>query len=480
MSEYKLFVQRIGLVGITNILVTLSSLILLPILTKNLTIEDYGIWVQLIATISFIPYLVNLGLPYSMVRFLPTKKDKAEIQEGFYSITLLTLFVGVIASIIIFIFAEEIAILLFNGNTAISILLSAITLVFVANSSYTTLLRTFQQMKVYSIVTLVQTYAMVFLVTVLVQAGYNIEGAAFGYFIVQLLTLLFLFLYVISRIGIKIPRFKNINEYLSFGIPTVPGNLSNWFVELSDRYVIGILLGVAYVGYYSPGYTLGSLITTFMAPFAFILPPLLSPLYDEKKMDEVKNYFQYSIKYFVLIALPSIFGLSLLSKQLLMFITTPEIAVNGYFITPFTAISAFLFGIYGIISQTLILEKKTKIIGSLWIIAAIINLVLNIIFVPIYGIIAAAVSTLIAYAFTLLITVIYSQKCIKLQLNIKFLIKSLLASILMSLIIILVNPTSIVEIITVIIICAAVYLAVIYILKGISKEEIDFIKKLAR
>ncbi len=291
MNEYKLFVQRIGLVGITNVLVTISTLILLPVLTKNLTIQDYGIWSLLIATITFIPLLVNLGLPYSMVRFLPTKKDKTEIQEEFYSITFLILFTGVIASIIIFIFSKQIGILLFGGNTVVSMLLSVITLVFVANSSFLNFLRTFQQMKVYSIVTLVQTYSMVFLVTFLVQAGYNIEGAVFGYFIVQLLTLLFLLSYVISRIGFKIPRFKNIREYLSFGIPTVPGNLSNWFVELSDRYVIGILLGVAFVGYYSPGYTLGSIITMFMAPFAFILPPLLSPLYDEKKMDEIKSVF---------------------------------------------------------------------------------------------------------------------------------------------------------------------------------------------
>ncbi len=50
----------------------------------------------------------------------------------------------------------------------------------------------------------------------------------------------------------------------------------------------------------------------------------------------------------------------------------------------------------------------------------------------------------------------------------------------MSLIIIFVNPTSIMEIVTVIAVCAAVYLIVIYILKGISREEIEFFKKIAR
>ena len=47
MSEYKLFTQRIGLIGITNLLVSLSGIILLPILTKNIPIEEYGVWVQI-------------------------------------------------------------------------------------------------------------------------------------------------------------------------------------------------------------------------------------------------------------------------------------------------------------------------------------------------------------------------------------------------------------------------------------------------
>ena len=45
MTEYKLFAQRVGLVGIVNLLVSLSGIIMLPILTKTLPIEEYGIWV---------------------------------------------------------------------------------------------------------------------------------------------------------------------------------------------------------------------------------------------------------------------------------------------------------------------------------------------------------------------------------------------------------------------------------------------------
>lgn len=44
MPEYKLFAQRVGLVGIVNLIVSLRGLILIPILTKTLGTDAYGIW----------------------------------------------------------------------------------------------------------------------------------------------------------------------------------------------------------------------------------------------------------------------------------------------------------------------------------------------------------------------------------------------------------------------------------------------------
>jgi|GEM_PF-4903873 len=76
MNEYKLFGQRIGLIGITRLLLSLSGMILLPVLTKNLPIEEYGAWVQIMATIGLIAPLAEMGLSYTMVRFLAAEKDK--------------------------------------------------------------------------------------------------------------------------------------------------------------------------------------------------------------------------------------------------------------------------------------------------------------------------------------------------------------------------------------------------------------------
>lgn len=478
MSEYKLFVQRIGLVGVTNILISLSSIILLPILTKNLTIEDYGVWSLFNVTVNFIPLFVNLGLPYTMVRFLAAKRDKKAIQEGFYSISLVLLIIGLITSVVLFLFSNQIAKVLFDGNEIVSIVLAVSVLMSILFTSFLSFFRTFQQMKMYSLLSLVQSYATVLIVSYFVMSGYEIAGAVFGYFVVLFIISLIAALFIFHQIGFMFPKFKNMREYLSFGIPTVPGNLSSWMVDLSDRYVIGILLGTAFVGYYSPGYTLGTLLTMFGAPFAIILPALLSSYYDQNKLDEVGKHLRYSVKYFLLISIPAVFGLSILSAPLLNIMTTHAIAQSGYLITPFVAVGALMLGIQGIISQVLALEKKTKIIGSRWMAAAVLNLGLNIIFVPRFGIIAAAIATLVAYVFTFVTTLHYSQKYIKIDFDIKFISKSLFASILMTVVIVFINPVSLIGILITIGVGSVVYIVLLFILGGINRDELEFFKQI--
>ena len=82
MSEYVRFIQRIGLVGLTNILISLSSLIFIPIITKSFTTAEYGMWAQVNTTIALVPNIANLGLPYTMVRFLSAEKDKEKGRNG--------------------------------------------------------------------------------------------------------------------------------------------------------------------------------------------------------------------------------------------------------------------------------------------------------------------------------------------------------------------------------------------------------------
>jgi O-antigen/teichoic acid export membrane protein len=394
MNEHKLFTQRIGLIGITNLIVGLSGIILLPILTKTLPIEEYGVWVQIVVTIGLIPAVATLGLPYTMVRFLAAAKKREEIQEGFYSIAFIVLFTSAIASLLLFLFSKPIAAALLNDNLTIARILPLIVFIECLNMLLLDFFRTFQQIKRYSIFSFIRTCLQVILVAYFVLSGYGIFGAVIGLLISSIVLFLIQAFLIVSEIGITIPKFIHTREYLDFGLPLIPTALSHWVVNSSDRYVIGIFLGTAFVGYYSPGYMLGSIIGMLMAPLIFMLPAVLSKYYDENDVEAVKMVLRYSLKYFLMLAIPATFGLSLLSKPLLTILTTPEIASQGYLITPFIAVSFLLFGAYAVISHILTLKKKTTIAGAIWIMAAILNLGLNLILVPYMGILGAAITTL--------------------------------------------------------------------------------------
>ncbi len=476
MEEYKLFIQRIGLLGFANILVSLGAIILLPILTKTLSIQEYGIWVQINVTVGLIMNIAPLALPYAMVRFLSPITNKEKIKEGFYSIAFIVLVVSLVFTFLIILFSKNLAVLLFGGNVTITILTAFIGLFSCLNALLINYFRTFQQMRKYSIFILAQAYLSIFIVSYFLFSGYQLLGAVIGLLISQIIILSVTFVLILFSLGFKIPHFKNINEYLSFSLPTIPGTISYWAIDSSDRYIIGILLGSSFVGYYSPGYSLGNLILLLIAPFATLLPAVISKYYDQNHFEEVAKYLEYSLKYFLLLAIPSVFGLSLLSKPLLLILTTPEIASNGYLVTSFVALSALLFGIYGIIGQIIVLEKKTQITGMIWIIASIVNVVFNIMFIPLFGLIGAAAITLISYLLAFILTLFYSQKYFKFNYNFKFMIKSIFSSIIMSTFLIALNPHGLINIIIVVIICVFVYFVFILLLGGIKKEEFSLFK----
>lgn len=478
MSQYVKFVQRIGLVGITNILISLSSLIFIPIITKSFSTAEYGMWAQVTATVALVPNIANLGLPYTMVRFLSPLKDRLKIRGSFYSMVSITLVSTLVICACFFIFSEPIAGALFDGNLRVLYITIIISFFACLNLMLISYFRTFQMMRKYSIFLILQSYIGVFLCIYLVYSGYHIENVIFGLlsgYVIVFISMLFM---IIKDIGFGKPSYENIREELAFAIPTIPNNVSSWVVDSSDKYVIGTILGSAAVGCYSPGYALGSVLLMFLSPFAVLLPAVLPEHFEKGDMKTVDMYMKYSMKYYLLLTVPAAVGMSVLSKPLLMIITTTTIANNGYLITPFVCLGAIFMGVYGITNNILILEKDTKILGKIWILVAILNIILNIIAVPYIGIIGAAIVTLLCYIIAFTITTIKSNNYHKLAYDHKTTIKIIISSLIMGLIVKIINPTRLINVIIAIIIGIIVYFALIFLMKGIKIEELKFFKQM--
>lgn len=483
MSESKSFARSVGVIGITNLFVSLSGLLLLPILTKSLPIEEYGTWVQITVTLGLVPTVAMLGLPFTLVRYLAAAKTRQEIQEGYYTIAAAMIVTASLTSLAFFILAEPIAAMLFDNHVGVTRILAPIIFLECMNALQLNYFRTFRQIKRYSYLTVFRTCLQLLLVGMFVFAGHGIFGATIGLLLTDLALFLINGVLIVPKIGVAVPKFIHLREYLSFCLPTVPGTLSNWVVNSSDRYLIAVFLGTAYAGYYSPGYALGNVIEMFIAPLSFMLPVVLSKHYDEGNLKDVKTVLSYSMKYFLALAIPSTVGLSLLSKPLLTVLSTPEIAEQGYLVTPFIATCGILFGFYAIITQILALEKKTSITGKIWTVAAVLNLGLNIIFVPRIGIVGAAATTLVAYSLAFILSMYYSFKYLLFDVNAAFIVKCIVASAIMG-VVVIIGGTQIsgglVGIFLLVGISALVYGAGLLILGGFKKEEIHFFRSLLR
>jgi O-antigen/teichoic acid export membrane protein len=311
------------------------------------------------------------------------------------------------------------------------------------------------------------------LIAGLLLSGFGLLGAIIACLIVGSITFAIAFSLTISQIGFKLPDFSELKPYLRYGMPLTPNAMIMWIIHSSDRYIIGYFLGMAAVGVYSAAYAMGNLILFFLTPIGFILFPTISKLYEEEKIEEVKTYLKYSLKYFLIFAIPSAFGLSVLAKPLLRILTTP-VFVSGSIVVPFVALGVITFGIFQICIYITHLVKKTGLNVILLGTSAISNIILNIILIPHIGILGAAIATLISYSVLAALTVFVSFKYLRFDIEWSFILKSTISSLAMALLILKLNPTDVFSVLASIGIGAVTYFVLIILLKGVTKEELIF------
>ena len=207
-----------------------------------------------------------------------------------------------------------------------------------------------------------------------------------------------------------------------------------------------------------------------------VLIPIISRLYDEGNIDEVKKYLEYTYKYLLFFTVPAVFGLSIFSRQILSIMTTSEIATNGWFVIPIISVSAVLAITHTVFDKALHLVKKTKGIGITISLAAVVNIILNLVLIPFMGILGACIATLISYLFSASFMMFLSRREFRFRIDSIFLMKSIGASLSMALIGWLWQPKGIVNLIMSILVCASLYLLYMQLLNAFTREEKAFIK----
>ena len=118
------------------------------------------------------------------------------------------------------------------------------------------------------------------------------------------------------------------------------------------------------------------------------------------------------------------------------------------------------------------LNKNTKFFIFAFGVGLAVNIILNIIFVPYFGSIAAAITTSIAYFIVALLIYLKSNQYIKFKVDSLFIVKSILASSFMTAAIYFLNPIGSVKILLTVAGGAVIYFIVLFLLKAFTKEEV--------
>ncbi len=476
--SYQKFARDVGFIGTVQVLTSLGTFFLLPIITKTLGIYDYGLWAQINITVSLISPLALMGLSMGFVRFLSSETEEKIIKEAVYSILFLVTVSGLLASFLLYFAAEPLATIGFRdpGATYYIQIGSFLILSNVIESISLIYFRVFRQIKRFSYLTLLETFIKLLFILILLKLGYGLFGVIAATLIVQIIVFFIATLTIVAQIGFIIPRFSYMREYLQFSLPLTPIALIRWVTESSDRYLVTYFLGLGSVGVYSAACSIGNLIQLLVSPLQLILLPEISKLFDENKIDQVRIYLSHSLRYFLLITIPAVFGISALAKPLLGVFTTEEF-LSGWFVIPIIALSGLMAGIFQIFVNIIFLVKETRSITYINIVAAASNVILNILLIPSYGIGGAAVSTLISYFLMIVLCIHVSMKHFVFDFHSYDIAKSIFSSIVMYLFVSHFIISNIYELFGTAIMGIVVYIFLMFIIGGFSKHEISLVKR---
>jgi len=478
--SYQRFTRDFTLSCAGRSLTALGRLLIIPIFAKLTGPYQYGIWSLLLVAIALLSALSKLGMPQALERFLPGEDAEEKIREYLYSCLSMVSFFGLALAFAVFCSADAFSHIIFEGLEIAPLIRIAafVLLVTSLNSVFSMFFQASRQIGMMYAFELTQLSAELILIALSLYSGFGLHGAFLSVLTVRSVAFVLALLFIISRIGISLPRFSYLRAFLAYGLPTIVFGLVYWVVESSDRYMIKFFLDPTHVGIYTAAYGIGTIMVFFRTPFITVLPPYIFKLWDDKDGQRVKIYLEYSLKYYLMVALPAFFGLSALSKPILLIMSNAQFAGPGTPVVPFIALAMFFYGLCGITDLIFWLQKRTKEVSFIWGMAALVNVILNFLLIPRAGIIGAAIATLISYTLPTMICSAIFLKETRVDIDWSFVVKACLACGGMVLFIELADPLRLVTVLWTIVVGAAIYFGIIALTKGIHKKEIEFFKSL--
>lgn len=388
MNQKKQLLKNTVIIAIGKLSTQIVSFLLLRLYTSKLTTSEYGTYDFLVTLSTFLLPIITMLMEESMFRFLIDAEDlksKKRVITATIAYTAVgTLAFSIIAGIVMGIMKYEYAVVF---------LLFIISNVLIGLSN--ALARGTGKIKLYSFSNFILGASTIVLnIVFIVNFKLGVSGLLWSNTVANSVTAIVVLmkLHLPQFISIKDLNKKTLSEMLRYSIPLVPNNLSWIIISLSDRLMLTWMAGANANGIYSIANKFPNIIYTFYGFFSTAWKESAARILKEDNKTQYYNSIYRDIKFFLkaivlgLIAtMPFAFPLLVDSSYNEAYIYIPILVISIYY----TNMSNFYGGIFTA-------YKNTKIMGSTTVVAAIINVGLNLILIPKFGIWAATLSTLIS------------------------------------------------------------------------------------
>jgi len=471
--------KQMGISYAFSFLTILFQLLLVMILTRKLSIQEFGVYSLLFTVLAILNSFLRFGVESYIITKIPGLDHEKRIRT---IITILFFFslVLIVCSLVLFLFREIII-------TALNIQeYSSIWNIFVPLAIGIT----FFDIIIYYLLSIKKIFISSFLrflcqcLWIVILFLFFFTNDKFSLELVFASWLLNVFF--ISGISLFFIRWEildfikqslrfdwvRLKEIILFSLPLIIVTIFTLVREYANRLLINHFLGKTDVAVYS----LASGLVGFTLFVPYLLQGVIQPYFNEKwnlKQDS-SLLFNVMIKYSLIFVLPAITGMFVLRKEIIILLSNleylPAAPLMGVLlIFPVFTLLSLLF------TQTMYLRDKGKYLLIINGLALIVDITFNLIFIPKIGIISAAYGVVLSSALLSGALIILRPKEILFQWDYLKILPILLASVMMGAIISPINPTSSLFKIMVILLGAATYILFLFMFKVFNKEEKDLI-----
>ncbi len=411
-SIRKRLIRGSGIYAFGKILPKAIRFLLIPLYTRFLTTSDYGIVAVVSIITNMMIIILPMGLPAAVTRhYFDYTKDSKEFRDYLGSVLIFFLLVGFSVVLGLTFFGKPIFENLFSKVPfSPYIKLALWTSLFISIGTIPLNLYWVKEQAVkyisFRLVSFLLTTGLIIYFVVVLREGAlgKIKGAFYASLIFSVIYLIL----TIRKSNITISKAKLLSA-LTFGLPLVPNALSTLILSSADRILLERISTLSEVGLYNIGYQIGGVFNLIMISIIYAWEPIYYTIAKNEAVHEAKRIFSRIATLYIAFGSILAAGVILFSREIVCLITT-EPFYASYRVVPVIAAGYLIHVIYFMSIRALYLKKKTYIIAPLTGLAAIINIGLNILWIPEYGMMGAAYATLISFLVQTIITHISAQR----------------------------------------------------------------------